>query len=230
MSEQTPAPEPTPPVTPTVTVDVEAITRQAAADAAVHLKAELEKHQGTTKDEIAKAISEQNRRLMEAMNPGQKKDDVNPIHKMFIENPDGFIAETIRISMEKAEEARKREEFKGQSVRSAYRKVLKDRPDVTETEESNELLLTFYDATDESLSQEERFSAALKKVDILLEKQGAGKAEERIKRAASMFGKGGGSTKEPEPTAKTDQDLMAKELQDRKDRRKKAQRAVFTSA
>lgn len=215
-------------------VDIDGIVKQASDLARQQLLEEQQKKtdSSVTREDINRAIQEQNQRLISAINGEQPKEKVDPLHDLFIRNPSQYAAELMQATRKQIRDELAEEERSRLGLRHAYNSVTKERPDITESEEANDLLLAYYDQTDESLSDAERFEKALSRLDILLEKQGAGKAEERIRKAASISGRGGRSGAEDDPgeqkSAREETlELAQKELEERKNRRDKAKNAIL---
>lgn len=189
------APSPTAPATPppapvaAATIPPEVVSR---------LQKELSE---TMRAEAGKVIEAQNQRILSAMGVQTGKpsaEDNAKFLERFIEDPTGVLATVATHAFSESKKDRElsaAEERKAhaaeakaqQEARTAAMKVLKDRPDVTENPDSFAILDTFFSQTSENSPMEERLIAALKKHDLFLEKSGAGKTEDRVKRVSASL-------------------------------------------
>ena len=147
-----------------------------------------------TKDDLERSLREQEgairKSIAREISGEKEKEEASPVIKRLVNDPEGFVSTILTMADEKAnqrflekeKQEREQREFLVEQ-QSAFKQVLKERHDVLSSNESKELFLSFYEKTREDISEKERMKEALIKYDLLLEKQGAGKAEERIRKA-----------------------------------------------
>lgn len=204
------APTPTPEPPPAPTLSPEALTQ---------IRRELA---NTVQQETSRVIDAQNQRILQAI--GVQSNKPSPEQnaqflERFIENPAEVLAAvaTEAVSASKRDRSRERDEEAQQTraqrqaaaeARAAAAEILNTRVDITSNPESFELLDFYFSQTSESLSMKERLATAVKKHDKFLEKQGAGKTEERISRASASLPPSNGSLQGGGPSSKSYTDQM----------------------
>lgn len=165
-----------------------------------------------------KALDDQAARVLEAL--GGKKSEVNyagAVHQRFLDDPVGLLAAvSAHASQETRREIQEAERVRAERLR-ASNEVLGKRPDITTNAAAMKMLDTFYDSSDPKKSEKERISEAVKEYDLLMEKNGAASAEERINAASvSRASANGGSAVESKPkTFQQRQNEVTRSSQDR---------------
>jgi Asp-tRNA(Asn)/Glu-tRNA(Gln) amidotransferase A subunit family amidase len=169
---------------------------------------------GVTKDDLKKALEDQASSLRKTIakeiagDPDESQ--INPIIAKLANDPDGFVLTLLDLAEQRVEKRFEGKAEKARERKDAYDEVLSDRLDVTASKIGRELFQSLYKATSEEKSESERFKEALTKYDLLLEEQGAGKAEDRINAA---IGLSSSSSKQGtvETDKKTDADFIKEE-------------------
>lgn len=137
----------------------------------------------------AQALEAQSKRIKAALGEDDNDGVSDKVLRRFAEDPVAVLQAVSRQTREETEQAvlRRIEERTAKDRESmiAARKVLGARPDIHTNEQAMELVNSFYEKSDPKLKEEERISSAVKQFDLLIEKSGGTKAEERIAAAAS---------------------------------------------
>jgi hypothetical protein len=164
-----------------------------------------------------KLLGEQRDRILQAMGGGQQPVDQTAVLKALLSNPVDVltsVAERTRdiTKRELADEMATREAEQAED-RLVARELLKDRPDITGSDESIEVLNLYFERSDPKKSKKERMAEAIRKHDLFMEKSGAGSKDERVKRVqketatvpgvsgSGVKGKGGGDFYERQKSA-----------------------------
>lgn len=186
----------------------------------------------TVQTETSKAIDAHNQRILQAMgvqNNKPSQEQNAQFLERFIENPAEVLAAvaTQAVEVSKRERAAERGEevemTKAQrraatEARAAASEILGTRPDITSNPESFELLDFYFSQTDEAQPMKERLATAVKKHDKFLEKQGAGKTEERISRASTALPSPNGNAPGGRPAKSYNEQITETNAQFNKDR------------
>lgn len=196
----------TQPAAPTIPQDVlDRITTEAATRAAEAATKEAEKV-ATAKSK--EAVTEYRQSVAEALGlaPGQDKKN-EQILDIFLRDPQTFVQAIVDKTTSVTQEQLNRRDLEARTYREEERQtkaVLKDRPDITTSQESMDAIADIYEALraqDDDSSHEDLLKKAIKKHDVLLERAGAGKAEDRIKASMHRVPGSSSATDVPSPQA-----------------------------
>ena len=205
MSEGDPKPEPKPEPKPPEgdpkppEVDVEAITEAAMTAATASLRAEIDElkacSKGISEDDVEKLVNARHKEMIGKMLGEEKSEpEAHVLHKFFASDPEGFVTKLMEKVVEYQDGRADSAQEENQKLMQAWASVFTDRADITESTEAKEVVLSYYASQDDSISSEERFKTALNKYDKLMEKSGAGTAEQRVAALQSLGGSGAASS------------------------------------
>lgn len=202
-------------------IDIEAITRKAAEEAARAVKETLASQpqkEGFSKEEVAKLIKEEQRRIVKSIAGEDESEGPNPIHVRFAKDPEGFVDTLAGVILEKVEEKTSSKEKAVAEMQTAFNKVMGKRSDILSDDGNKKLFLRFYQTT-EGDSEAERMEVALKDYDLEMERRGLGDAEKRIKQALSLSDEGASGKASPSGSVTSQADILrfdTEELEERK--------------
>jgi hypothetical protein len=207
MSEATTTTEPS-----VVTKEEAMQLAQAAAQAAV---AEFkDKNPSLTQDQVRAQILEDRKTLASQILGQTPSSQSDPVRELLEKDPSAALA-LFGDALREDISSRVLGEIKGdldkkEEQRIAVAVVLNERPDISSSESQLNLLNTFYKGTDSALPEKERVKEALRQVDLLLEQQGLGDKESRVKKFSSVKSSSAGA-QGPSKTV-TDPDEVYREI------------------
>lgn len=182
--------------TTTATTETKAAPTNAVIDPAVIAKISQDAKEAA----LTQAREEGNRqtqKIVEALTGKSGKEpryDTEALVDRFVSDPAAVLAATAEAASRKTRDevlAEVREDARVQrEVESAFREALKGRPDLADPEVT-ENLDAFLAATNPQDSIRDRMKEAVRKYDLMIEKAGGPKAEERIRKASSVKTSGG---------------------------------------
>lgn len=192
------------------------ITKQEAArlaqEAAQAALDEFKKNNpGLTQEEVQAQILEDRKTLASLILGQTDKKDKDPVRELLESDPTAALAlfgDALREDITRRVVSEiETEKQKNLEQKQAVVEVLKDRPDITTSEQQLALLNTFYKATDAALPEKERVKEALRQTDLLLEQQGLGDRESRVKKFTTVKSSSSGVTGQTDTVKKGEMEV-----------------------
>lgn len=205
-------------------IDIQAIKAEIEADLDKRVEQRLSstKQDSLSKAEVQTMLAEHNKTLAKIIS-GEDTSSAKRLPALaeaILTDPD----EVFRIVQENADQ---RSEEKAMAIVNRFREeqeqsmvLASTRPDIWREENNRGLFNRLYDKTDSELSPRERVEQATKDYDLLLESAGAGKADDRIKKAQS-FSTSSSPKGSREDAPVSEEESYTKELAARQERRRK---------
>lgn len=168
--------------------------------------------------EIEREIKAQLARSLTGDNSNSQDDIKNRLLASWINNPDDMInAIKSQATKEALSLIEERDADKANRV-DAINRVFKGREDIKTSPEACSLVEGLFNRQDSSLSYEERYKKAVGEYDALMEKNGAGSAQDRLAKMATLTGKTSNSSGSKEPAIVDEKEMMRQEMQARRER------------
>lgn len=141
-------------------------------------------------DRVAKeAVESQNKRIRAAIGDTPQVDPREKFFENFLADPiNAFLATSEKAKEEAKRELRTELAQERQAERAkqqAVAEVIGPRPDIGSSESARKLISTLWTQQDENLPPAEQLKLAVRAYDLMMEENGLGDAESRVKAAAS---------------------------------------------